>query len=1055
MTEINNTLRSSPNTGSSRGPTNAEANTIRGLGSGLDTQRTINTLIQVERMRLQPVENRRAESQIELDAFKQVKEKLETFKDATETLAERAIWEGKLVESNNPEVVTAIGTAGAKPGKHTLIVDRLALNHQRASQGFAAPEDIVGTGNFQITIGEEDPVTIVLDETNDTLTGLKDAINNATEKIRATIIKTAAKDRPYQLVLTSQETGSVGRINLEIALKDGEAPNFENAVDEASAWKGVGAKVAPVKVPTGVGASTTIVRVIGDYTGEEDREFSFTATQTGIVGGENALQLRWQDDTGRSGTLELDSFNYAPGEPIEFADGLSLIISQGEIIVGDQFSVRARAEKSSLFWWLAADERAAAFSQPSPWRRQADFGAPVIEGPYTGEEEQTFKLTVVGSGQVGVASDLAIRWESEEGDTGFLRVGRGYAPGSKLALTDGLTLGVQPGVLAGGQSATFRVIPAEISSRWWLDDAEREIPSEILDVTNFTGLEEVEEEELELGVAPEFPEELGPRISTPEREVTGDFEGDESKVYTFTASRDGTVGTTRDLTVRWEDGKGNSGVVALGDQYLIGSPASFDAGLAISFGPGRIFEDDTFTVRTRTSTIQPAQDARIRFGATELGGGLEITNATNELEGVIEGVKLTLVSTSETPVTVTIKGDTENAFQSILSFAEQFNELAGLINELTKFDSENELVGPLLGDRNLTQIRDDVTRTLIDSVDGLPKTLNMLAALGLKIDDKGLLAIDSDALKSDIEDDFGAVADVFRERGQSDNTGISFISMTEDTRPNEQGYEVDISRVATRGEYDSPVIQAPIVIDGTNDTFFITVDGRKSEEIKLEQKSYTLTEYARSLQNQITNDEVIGSRRVRVVAEDGRIRVISGRFGSNSTISFSPTTETRGAGVALLDGESVPGQDVAGTINGETAKATGQLLSGSDESTAVKGLRLFIGLAESQLAPNAAEGRVKITKGVASKLRKLIGGVLDPNRGNMKRITEGLRTQIKNIDGQLETMNERIERKKIRLQRRFAKMETQLSTLRTQQSFISSSIGGLPSGGGRAGLPGL
>lgn len=156
-----------------------------------------------------------------------------------------------------------------------------------------------------------------------------------------------------------------------------------------------------------------------------------------------------------------------------------------------------------------------------------------------------------------------------------------------------------------------------------------------------------------------------------------------------------------------------------------------------------------------------------------------------------------------------------------------------------------------------------------------------------------------------------------------------------------------------------------------------------------------------------------------------------------------------------MDGESVPGQDVAGTINGEPTEGTGKLLRGSDESNVVKGLRLFIGLTESQLAPNAAEGRVKITKGVASKLRKVIGGVLDPDRGDMKRITEGLRTQIKNIDTQLETMNQRIERKKIRLQQRFARLETQLSTLRTQQSFMSSQIASISGGGGGGALPGL
>ena len=109
--------------------TNAQANSLQGLASGLNTKQIMDTIIQVERRRLEPVERRRADTQVELDAFNLVRTSLETLQETSQSLADRAIWDGKIVESSDESVITATATTGAKPGKNTLVVDRLALNH--------------------------------------------------------------------------------------------------------------------------------------------------------------------------------------------------------------------------------------------------------------------------------------------------------------------------------------------------------------------------------------------------------------------------------------------------------------------------------------------------------------------------------------------------------------------------------------------------------------------------------------------------------------------------------------------------------------------------------------------------------------------------------------------------------------------------------------------------------------------------------------------------------------------------------------------------------------
>ena len=1036
-------------------PTVASANRLPGLGSGLNTDQTINTLIQVERKRLEPIQQQKATTLQELQAFGLVDQSLNRINGTVEKLAGSGIWEGKIIESSNEKVVTATATAGAKPGKHTLVVDRLALNHQIASQGYETQETQIGTGKLLITVGESSPIAVVIDETNNTLAGLKDAINFGTDEVQATIIKTGSRTAPYQLVLTSQKTGSEGRIGLDVQLSGGITPNFQNSVDEPSAWKGVGEPSAAERpgALTGQGASTAIVQVIGDYTGEENNTYTFTAVQTGVVGGDKQLQVRWKDTQGHSGLINLDALNYAPGEPLEFRDGLALVISEGEIIVNDSFSFDARSERSSLVWWVSPEDRKPSVSQPTIWQRQRSeaFGAPVIDGTYTGSEEQEFKLTIQGSGQVGRSPSLSVFWEGTAGEQGVLNVGQGYEPGTPLGITEGITLTLKPGVLSEGQAAAFAVIPQRTSSRWWLSDDERTEPSEIGTVSNWTSAGE--EAAAAAGFMPALPEGLGPRTSTSKVAVGGQFSGDEAKVYTFTAQRDGAVGTTKDLRVVWDDSKGNSGELSIGETYQPGAPLPLAEGLTVAFGPGRIFKDDSFTLRTRTSTVQPPQDAAIRFGATELGGGLEITSPKNEMDGVIDGVHLNLVSASDQPITITIRGDTEQAFEAVKTFVDQFNELATITAELTKFDKDNSIAGPLLGNRDLANIQNRLSELLINTVPGLPKTSNMLMAIGISFDDKGMLKLDESALQNKIQQDFAVVADLFRNKGESNNSNVAFVGMTDETHISTEGYAVDVEQLATQGYYETPPLPGNIPITEQNNRFFVTVDGRQSNQLTLEPGTYMLNGYARALQDAITNDPVVGQRKVRVMVSSDRIRVLSDRFGTSSSIAFVPALDNGQVGVGLMDGVAQAGQNVQGTIDSKPAEGNGQLLRMPDKSGPASGLRLYVKLADSQLNPDGPEATVKVTRGVASRVSTYLGSIVNPLTGEMRRIQNDLRDRVGSLDSQLKRMEERIDSKRQRLQERFTRMETQLSSLKQQQAYMQSQLGGMGSGAVLPGMP--
>ncbi|MDH5750900.1 MAG: flagellar filament capping protein FliD [Deltaproteobacteria bacterium] len=1030
----------------------ADANRMSGLASGINPQNTINTIMTVEKRRLEPVLKQKESTLMEIEAFRLVEEGLKNIKGSVELLAGSGVWEGKTVESSNDEAVTATATSGAKPGKHTLVVEKLALNHQLVSQGYENQDAQIGLGKFNITVGEESPISIVVDETNNTLQGLKDAINFATDDVQATIIKTGNLERPYQLVITSQTTGTAGRISLEIDLRGGTPPNFGSSVESPSGWQGVGLEEASATTTAkGTGASTSVVQVVGEYTGTEDKTFTFTAVQTGVVGESPQLQVRWSDSEGNNGVLELDSFNYAPGETKEFVDGLALVFSSGEIVVGDSFSFNASAEKPSTSWWLTEEERLASVSRPSAWSKQLDptIGSPVIEGPYTGTDEQSFTLTVMGEGQIGESPGLSISWESDSGENGILRVGNGYEPGSKLALIDGLTISLNPGVLASGQVSNFDVIPGYTSDMWWKPEEERTVDPKIENITPWSV---PDAEEGEGSLMPDLPQETGPRISNSQVTIGGQYTGDEAKTYTFTVLKDGGIGITQDLKIGWEDSLGNSGELSVGDDYQMGVELPFDSGLSVSFGPGRVFKEDRFTLRTRTATIQPPQDAVIRFGATELGGGLEIVSSTNELDNVIDGVRLNLQGMSDKPVTITIRGETEKALELVRTFVDEFNQLSALIDEVTKFDEENNAAGPLLGSRDVTDIRQRLTELVVDPVAGLPKDSNMLFTLGIRLNDQGALTLEESVLQKKIADNFGLVSDLFRNKGESDNNQISFVGMTDKTKISPDGYDVDITGVPTQGYYLSPMLMEPISITDQNNRFTIQVEGRESEQLELPIRDYTIGEFARVLQDAITNDKMVGDTGVRVMIENNQIKVISGRFGERSSIAFTTAGYFEGGYSLLLDGQSVNGKNVEGTINGTPAQGDGILLKAGSENGDAEGIRLLVRVSESKLRPDGPEAKIKITKGIAGRVGSYLDSLVNPLSGSFNNIGKGLRDQVKNLDQQLGQMNERISNKRERLQEKFARLESQMSKLKSQQSYLSSQLKG---GSGIPGLPGM
>ena len=1062
-------------------------NAITGLGSKLNTREIVDRFMAIEQRRIKPVEARKEQKVSELEAWEAVKSELNKLQGVTEALDKFEIWEARKVETSDPDVIVPKARKDSVPGRHSVIVESVALSHQITSQGFESDTTRIGTGKVQIKVGNDEdelPITINLAEGKDTLVDLKKAINNSDANVEAYIAKTHG-DTPYRLLLTSNLNGEKGRISIDVNLQGGEveAPSYENTYEKTASWKGFDVKTPEATSGAGFGGSTNIVEVGGTYDGEEDNVFTFQVVRSGMIPSDSGVLIGWKDKNGREGEIEINKFNYIPGSPLDITDGLKLLISDGEVVAGDTFTVDVNAEKSDLLWWLSDAERAPKISQPSDWSSKASEGGVRVVGTYDGAEDDTVVFRVEGNGQVGGPSPLKLHYEfSESGEKGSVNIGepylgdvgkggpfdkatafdsedgeelfdlefskKGKRDPKRLPLGHGLFIEVNPSVLRDGDTTDVDLIAPTSEDMWWSDEEHRGVSNKVDVLAKWQTYAEYEgiddgKDTSSLSVSDGIGGLAG-RISNASIEVSGKYEPDVAKTYTFVVDKRGSVGITRGLKLRWEDTFGGTGTVDVGEGYVPGKPVLFNEGLRVALGKGDLYEDDSFTISTETSTVRLAQDLVLRLGASRSGEGLEIRRSENEANDVIPGLDLEFFSPSKKPVIVSVLGDTEVAKERIYDFVDAYNTFQATAKEMSKFDKSTNTAAPLLSDRNLAQMVNEIATTTIATVSGLPQSTNMLFSIGLKIDDSGLMSIDEKKLNEKIVDTFSDVANLFRSHGKTDNPGVSFLGMTEETRVNPTGYRVDISNTAKRGFYLGTPLSGTIRVDDTNNILVVKMNGRVSDPIELRKDVYTPGSLAKTLQNRLMEDKVLGRRGIQVREEEGRLKIVSSTYGSNSTIDVEAGSGMDLASLGLVDGISTAGEDVAGSIGNVEAKGRGQLLAGAEDSN-TEGLRIFVTLGENDLL-DEEEATVKISKGVAVKLGDKLSKLNDPLGGNVKRATDDITGQMSSFDEQIKRLNKRAESKRSRLQNKFAKLDSTMGRLKSQQSYISQQLSAM--GGG-------
>jgi flagellar hook-associated protein 2 len=162
--------------------------------------------------------------------------------------------------------------------------------------------------------------------------------------------------------------------------------------------------------------------------------------------------------------------------------------------------------------------------------------------------------------------------------------------------------------------------------------------------------------------------------------------------------------------------------------------------------------------------LDAGQDARVFFGASDPARAVLITSSRNTLDNVVTGVSIDLNSSHNDPVTLTVTRDQSAIESAVNLFIESFNTLMDRINSQTRYDKENEIRGPLLGDSTALTLQSSVFSTIMGKAQGLSGQFQRLTDVGISIGSGGKLTLDRERLRQAMEQDFQAVADLFTAR---------------------------------------------------------------------------------------------------------------------------------------------------------------------------------------------------------------------------------------------------------------------------------------------------
>ena len=236
-----------------------------GIGSNLDVKSIVSQLMATEQGPTTALNNQEASYNAKLSAIGSLKNALSTLQEASQTLNLSSTFSTVTASVADTSALNASVNGATTAGSYNIEVQTLAQSQKLISGGIASTSTVIGSGTLTIDMGTysdagSPPVTftansniaqktITIDSSNNTLSGIRDAINDANTGVTATIINDGTN---YRLAFSSKDSGTANSIRIGVT-ESGGAGLAQLAYDGSTGGvsnltQNVAAKNAVIKV---------------------------------------------------------------------------------------------------------------------------------------------------------------------------------------------------------------------------------------------------------------------------------------------------------------------------------------------------------------------------------------------------------------------------------------------------------------------------------------------------------------------------------------------------------------------------------------------------------------------------------------------------------------------------------------------------------------------------------------------------------------------------------------------------------------------------------------
>ncbi|MBN1571503.1 MAG: flagellar filament capping protein FliD [Acidobacteria bacterium] len=462
-----------------------------------------------------------------------------------------------------------------------------------------------------------------------------------------------------------------------------------------------------------------------------------------------------------------------------------------------------------------------------------------------------------------------------------------------------------------------------------------------------------------------------------------------------------------------------------------------------------ITSEETGTANAFTVTDNLSGGQALSFAQTQAAAdaafvvnGVSISQSSNTVSDVIDGIAFTLKDTTTGTVTLSVEKDVDAIVSAISEMVSAYNAVNTFINGQFTYNSTTETAGVLSGDSTLRRIQSNLQSQLTQTMANRFTDYRVIGQIGIDLNRDGSLSLNESEFREALSDDFTSVAALFLGEGASEGSAtasdsrVTYSGKTAATQPGTYAVQID-----TLAQQASAVGSQTVDSMDYDETLTITY-GTATAIVDLLQNDMLVDVLLK------INDEFSAQSMAITAADDGtgKIKITTNGYGSSQTVTVVSDLDgilgTTGFGTTPVIGT---GTDIAGSIGGNAATGDGLTLTGASGQPE-EGLALTIAQTTT-----GSYGTVTVSpddEGVDGasflvNLCSLLDGLTDPLSGPIQTATDGLNSSIKYLNESISSYEDRLEIRKELLTAEFSKADEALRLMTVTQASLSAQISSL------------